>query len=47
MCFVSKGNMVFFKYEEKLNLYDIVALEKSKLYCEVEDICDTWVDCFD
>ncbi len=47
MCFVSKENMVFFKYEEKLNLYDIVALEKSKLYCEVEDICDTWGDCFD
>lgn len=40
--FVSNDNMVFLKYEEKLKLYDIVALKESKLYSKIEDLSDSW-----
>lgn len=40
--FVSNENMVFLKYENKLKLYDIVSIEKSKLYLKIQDINDFW-----
>lgn len=42
LSFVSRNNIVFFKYEKKLELYDFINLDKSQLYCRLEDINDTW-----
>lgn len=40
--FISKNNIVFFKYEKNLILYDIVDLKNSDLYCKLEKISDNW-----
>ncbi len=42
LCFLSKGNMVFLKYEGKLTLYDVVGIEKSELFSQIENIYDWW-----
>lgn len=38
--FISNENIVFLKYEKKLELYDIVSLKESKLYLKIESISD-------
>ena len=41
-CFISDKNMVFLKYENSLELYDIVPIEKSGLYLQIADISESW-----
>ena len=39
--FISNENIIFLKYDVKLNLYDVISLEESKLYKKIEDISDS------
>lgn len=40
--FISGDNIVFYKYDEKLSVYDVVNVNSSKLYTELTDINDIW-----
>lgn len=40
--FISNRNIIFLKYDGILQLYDIVSIDKSKLYLKISDLSDSW-----
>ena len=44
LCFLSENNMVFLKYVDEFEIYDVVNVGHSPKYMELEDITTVWDD---